>query len=102
MNAVRKPVEELVQKELSSANRKFPLFHSYHEASAVLLEEIEEMEEATEQIRKEYNDIWDNIKMDYAIEMDDFKYIEELAVCVAIEAIQVAAMAQKAIDSELY
>lgn len=42
MDVIKEKVLELVQVELDSANRKFPLFSSTHEGYAVLLEEIEE------------------------------------------------------------
>ena len=40
MDAVKEDVELLVQKELESANKKFPMFHSDHEGYAVLKEEL--------------------------------------------------------------
>lgn len=41
MNAVESDVEKLVQKELESANRRFPMFRSDHEGAAVIFEEIQ-------------------------------------------------------------
>ena len=41
MNAVKEDVEKLVQKELESANQRFPMFHSDHEGAAVIFEEIQ-------------------------------------------------------------
>ena len=41
MNAIKEDVEKLVQKELESANQRFPMFHSDHEGAAVIYEEIE-------------------------------------------------------------
>ncbi len=38
----QKEVFKLVEKELESANRKFPLFNSSHEAYAVIKEELDE------------------------------------------------------------
>lgn len=38
-------IQKLVDKELEEANKKYPLFHSDHEAYAVIKEEIEECEE---------------------------------------------------------
>ena len=38
MNAVSEDVEKLVEKELESANERFPQFHSPHEGWAVLRE----------------------------------------------------------------
>ena len=34
MNAVKEDVEKLVQKELESANQRFPMFRSDHEGAA--------------------------------------------------------------------
>ena len=35
-------IEKLINDELRAANKKFPLFSSWHEAYAVILEEVEE------------------------------------------------------------
>ncbi len=43
MNAVEKDVNELIFKELNSANEKHPLFSSPHHGYAVIKEEIEEV-----------------------------------------------------------
>ena len=51
MNVVIAEVEELVQKELESANQKFPMFRSDHEGAAVIFEEIEETESEIEGAR---------------------------------------------------
>ena len=40
MNAEKSDVEKLVQKELESANQKFPMFRSDHEGAAVIYEEV--------------------------------------------------------------
>ena len=42
MNTIKSDVEKLVQKELESANQRFPMFRSDHEGAAVIFEEIEE------------------------------------------------------------
>ena len=41
MNAVKSDVEKLVQKELVSANQRFPMFRSDHEGAAAVLLEID-------------------------------------------------------------
>ena len=43
MNAVEEDVKQLVEKELESANKHFPQFHSPHEGWAVIREEAEEL-----------------------------------------------------------
>lgn len=41
MAAIR--VSRAMRRELISAQKKFPAFHSYHEGYAVLLEEVQEL-----------------------------------------------------------
>lgn len=101
MNAVKKDVEELVVKELNSANEQFPLFASLHEGYAVMLEEIEEAEFDLEQIKDEIYYIWQRIKKNENKGVTSLaNCIKEYAVDLACEAIQVAAMAEKVIVSE--
>ena len=45
MNAVSEDVKMLVEKELESANERFPQFHSEHEGWAIITEEAEELRE---------------------------------------------------------
>lgn len=99
MNAVREDVIKLVEKELVSANKKFPMFASNHEGYAVIKEEIEEAEECMENILTAISEVWINVKSNYGITYDNDALKCE-AINGAIELIQVAAMAQKFIDSE--
>ena len=41
MNTIKSDVENLVQKELESANQRFPMFRSDHEGAAVIYEEMQ-------------------------------------------------------------
>lgn len=98
MNAVKEDVEKLVQKELESANLKFPLFCSPHEGVAVIREEIDEVEYALKRINDAYVELWSTVKNNskgtqWAHEMNRW------AINLAVEAIQVAAMGQKYMDS---
>ena len=102
MNAVKSDVEKLVQKELESANQRFPMFRSDHEGSAVICEEIQEAEYEIECVKDRFEELWRSVKNDLSSE-----WIAELNVALmkratnlACEAIQVAAMAQKFIDSQ--
>lgn len=99
MDAVRKDVEKLVAKELESANKKFPLFHSLHEAAAVILEEVEEQGEATAYMQCAYKNFWHMVRSDMDVREADLLEVRDGAVCAAVEAIQVAAMAEKTILS---
>lgn len=102
MNAVRADVEKLVQKELESANRRFPLFASEHEGYAVILEEVEEAQEYMADTKSCLGGIWTGIRGGY-YDADLYKKaaldLKDSAIGLAIEAIQVAAMAQKFMDS---
>lgn len=89
-------VQELVAFELERANTIHPpKFNSMHEAYAVILEEIEEAEEAFEAVGWDKDLAWDSIKHD-----EDpnglLKAMEKAARAVAAEMIQVAAMCRKA------
>ena len=99
MNAVKQDVEKLVQKELKSANQRFPMFRSDHEGAAVILEEIEEAQEDMNNVQDNFLDLWKSVKRNSEPEYHaESVYI--CAVSLAIEAIQVAAMAQKFIDGQ--
>ena len=99
MNTIKSDVENLVQKELESANQRFPMFRSDHEGAAIILEEIEEAQEDMNNVQDNFLDLWKSIKRNSKPEYHaDSVYI--CAVSLACEAIQVEAMAQKFIDSQ--
>ena len=99
MNVVKSYVEKLVQKELESANQRFPMFRSDHEGAAVIFEEIEEAQEDMNKVQNHFGDLWKSVKRNSEPEYHaESVYI--CAVSLACEAIQVAAMAQKFIDSQ--
>lgn len=102
MNTIKQDVEKLVQKELVSANRRFPMFRSDHEGAAVICEEIQEAEYELERVRDRFQELWRAVKCDMSSEWISKinTVIMNRAVNLACEAIQVAAMAQKFIDSQ--
>ena len=102
MNTIKQDVEKLVQKELVSANRRFPMFRSDHEGAAVICEEIQEAEYELECVRDRFQELWRAVKCDMSSEWISKinTVIMNRAVNLACEAIQVAAMAQKFIDSQ--
>lgn len=105
MNAVKEDMEKLVLKELASANERFSLFSSNHEGYAVIKEEIEEAIAEQKELCNYINDLldftWSGVKMN--LDNQHFnvlmKSMHDTAVNLACEAVQVAAVAQKFIDS---
>lgn len=97
MNVTRPIIEHCVDVELEAARKEHEEFHSLHEAYAVTLEEVQETESELEMVKLYMNDVWDAAKDDMKEEAEKaFKRIEEHAVNLAAEAVQVAAMARKA------
>ena len=90
----RDHIEKLVKMELEEANETYPLFHSAHEAYAVLLEEVEELIEDVEDIKSRMNIMWIDIKGDWGI-THDADALRNKAIHAIQEAIQVAAMCDK-------
>ena len=101
MKELLKEVELTVKCELKRANRVHPLFNSPHEAYAVIKEEAEEAEFELECASRHLSEFWNSVKHDrYKIDMYDcLCAVKECSMNLAAEAIQVAAMAQKAMDS---
>ena len=96
MNAVKDKLIALVDEELEAANAIHPPFHSLHEGYAVLLEEVEETEEALKSVKYYMEMVWHSIRWNEPeATMQPEKYMEETAIHLAAEAIQVAAMARK-------
>lgn len=96
-------IKKLINDELRSANKKFPLFSSWHEAYAVILEEVEEAQEETNVMCNLYLDrLWLDIKAKASSEADRFEDIGIIrghTVRAIEELIQVAAMCDKAVMS---
>ena len=89
-------VQELVAFELERANTIHPpKFNSMHEAYAVILEEIEETQDALEILERKRELAWACIKGD-ATPCGFLEQMEKAATKAASEMIQVAAMCRKA------
>lgn len=93
-------IEKLINEELQNANKKFPPFSSWHEAYAVILEEVEEADEETNVMCTLYLDrLWQDIRAKASSEADrfvDIGIVRGHAVRAIEELIQVAAMCDKA------
>lgn len=98
MNAVSEDVKMLVEKELESANERFPQFRSEHEGWAVMHEEIDECKEMLEVLNRQDGLLWDCVKGNRGYADGLVKEMREAAEQLACEAIQVGAMAQKYLD----
>ena len=97
MNAVETHIRNLVEIELSAANERFPQFHSAHEGYAVSLEEVEECECEIDAMQYCLNCLWRQTKCNVPTEP---KELQNAAVRLACEAIQVAAMCRKFMEME--
>ena len=94
-----KEIEGLAERELQRANEERPLFVDNHQAFAVILEEYQEAKEEVEEFCKVAMDMWKNVRTDSDC-YDHLKVMEHNAKNLAAEAVQLAAMCRKAIESE--
>lgn len=96
---LRKAVETLSSEELYRANIIHLQFADMHHGYAVIKEEIEECEEALTTIKTHLDYIWNNVRTD---DFQGFRFearvVKIHAIELALEAIQVAAMAEKFLD----
>ena len=92
-------ISGLVGLELRDANQHYPLFASNHEAHGVILEELQETNEELEFAAGRLKCAWHSTRQNSTCETY-FKSMKEYSMNAAYEAIQLAAMCQKAIDSE--
>lgn len=87
---------EEVDRELKSANEKFPPFHSNHEGYAVLLEEWEELKADLDYCQTFMDALWaatkNNDEHEVLVNLVRFR---GMMIQVHIESVQVAAMLGK-------
>ena len=91
-------IMQAVDAEENVAISEYGLFHSNHEAWAVLREEVEELCECLddqEAMHHRLDLIWDKIRRDETISEGDMMEIYNWAQRCAEEAVQVMAMIQK-------
>ena len=94
-------VRKLINEEIINANKNNPPFSSDHEAIAVIKEELEETQEAFNELQADQIIQWEYIKNNGDWIDKEFVYerMFEDAIQLIREGIQVAAMARKAIAS---
>ncbi len=95
MDAVSRDVKRLVKKELMSANAQFGPFASSHEGWAVIREETDEAQVEITRLEIALTNMWNSVKCNKRIAPERLAKMQETAVNLAVEAIQVAAMAKK-------
>ena len=87
-------INQLIHEELTSALKKFPLFHSEHEAYAVLKEEIEEAEIELTAIKRWLEILWSYTKTNNNT-TEYYETIKRCATNLIQETAQIAAMCDK-------
>lgn len=100
MDVIKDDIRDAIEKELCGANERFPLFASMHEAIAVIAEERDEATEALSHMRDIFDMAWRCVKSDNTFTaMECITRLKYEAENLAIEACQVAAMCEKAVQS---
>lgn len=92
-------VEEMIQQELKEANKSHPMFHSDHEAYAVIKEEIEEASFEFVSLENYLGNLWHKVVEDEPNKKRIYDEMKKASIRAIQEAIQVAAMCDKAIAS---
>ncbi|MBX4259767.1 hypothetical protein KTC96_24895 (plasmid) [Clostridium estertheticum] len=91
-------VNKLVIEEKTRVMLEHPLFFSRHQGYAILKEEIEEAEDELKVVKQMLEDSWLNVRRNIT-PYRSILAIRNCSINLAAEAIQVAAVAQKFIDS---
>lgn len=104
-NGVSELIQESIKLELENIKKNYgENYNSAHEGYAVLLEEVEEVEECFRYIRTDIKILWERVKNNFKDLENIDKSAEILMVVVnakqlAEEAVQVAAVAEKFIQT---
>ena len=99
MDYITDDIRDAVEKEYEEAIARFPMFHSPHEAIAIIAEECEEAAEEMKHIEAHLRLAWDLIKQNNIRSFEQIDMLEAIAERLAIEACQVAAMCIKTRES---
>lgn len=105
-NKTKELIKSAIDAETESAKKNWgENYHSEHEAYAVLTEEIEETNEAFVKIASIQRVLWNFVRKakkddkDIKYLKDNLHYLQDHAQELATEAVQIAAVAQKYIDT---
>ena len=100
MEKIKTEIRKLAEKELKRANKKFPLFHSDHEALVVLEEEMFEVDVEWDCLKMIFDDFALDVFRDEEIEkIIDIQNMKDYAIKTCAELVQVIAMCDKFIVS---
>lgn len=101
MNAIKEEIRGAIDKELTAAMQKHPLFASLHEAYGVIREELDEALVEFADCERFFDMAWKQIRVDCPeLALQHISRLKDAAERLAIEAVQVSAMCEKAIRSE--
>lgn len=98
MKELRSEIYDIEEREYDRANSENPMFHSKHEGFCILLEEFCEFVDDADILSEAVRDLWEGVYKDNRTEATA-KQIEMIAIEAACEAVQVAAMARKYVES---
>lgn len=104
-NGVSELIQKSIKLELENIKKNYgENYNSAHEGYAVLLEEVEEVEECLRYIRTDIKILWEKVKKQFQGSGNIDKAAELLMVVVnakqlAEEAVQVAAVAEKFVQT---
>lgn len=102
MNAIQNEIRDAIEKEIESACERFPMFASLHEACAVIFEEYQEAREELEACLRFFEMAWEQVRLNNSrLALNHITRMKYAAERLAIEACQMSAMCEKAIQSEL-
>lgn len=88
-------VEQAVCYELQNIVKKYgPVYHSEHEAYAILKEEVEETEEGLKFLIMYLESIWNQIRKNQKVS-EEIKQAKMIALNIAKEAVQCAAVCER-------
>lgn len=99
MNVIQNDIRDAIEKELTAAKERFPMFASMHEAIAVIAEERDEAAAEMENVNTHLKMAWAQVKLNNQTALNCIARLKFDAEKLAVEACQVAAMCEKAVQS---
>lgn len=88
-------IEQAILYELQNIIKNYgATYASEHEAYAILLEEVEESEEALDGVKNYLNCLWTSIRNNSVSDFD-LHQLKEFALALAEESVQVAAVCER-------